>query len=72
MLSEGEKKEKEEKKGRKSPHTAATAYPRALCTVKDSPSEPLRNPPSYARKLPVFTDLSLLVKYQYKYIDMKM
>ncbi len=31
---------------------------RCAVTAKDAPSEPLRNPPSYARKLPVFTDPS--------------
>jgi hypothetical protein len=41
---------------KKSPHT--TAYPLALYTGKDSSSQPSHNPPSYARKLPVFTELS--------------
>ena len=55
---EREEKKSERGKGRekKTPHSAA--YPRALFTTKDAPSEPLRNPPSCARKLPVFTELS--------------
>jgi len=35
----------------------AADYPVALLTGKYSPSEPLHNPSSYARKLPAFTDL---------------